>query len=106
MTIDRLGKPGVPPSGAQRPERSPKDVAATGGASVDRAREADLSADTVEISAEVIGSTEADIPHGTLSAERLRELNRRIADGHYDAPAVRDAIAGRLLNDLDTTAGG
>lgn len=104
MTIDRLGKPGVPPSGAQRPERSAKDAAPAGPA--DRARETDLSADTVEISADVIGSTEADIPHGTLSAERLRDLNRRIADGHYDTPAVRDAIAGRLLNDLDTTAGG
>jgi len=39
-------------------------------------------------------------PHGTLSAERLREVLQRLEARFYDRPDVRNRIARALSNDL------
>lgn len=53
--------------------------------------------DTVVLSAEAIRlASGADIPTGTLSAERLAEITTRIADGSYDREAVRAEIAKKI----------
>lgn len=58
--------------------------------------------DVVELSASAADAVQpGEIPTNTLPAERLREIARRLADGTYDTPAVRDAVADRLLNDLE-----
>ncbi|MDZ4257286.1 MAG: hypothetical protein U0974_04530 [Gemmatimonadales bacterium] len=55
--------------------------------------------DSVVLSAEAIRrASGADIPSGTLSAERLAEITQRIADGSYDSEAAREAIAKKVVN--------
>ena len=44
-------------------------------------------------------------PQGSISAERLREVLRRIKTGFYDRPEVREEIARRLRRDLDEGPG-
>jgi hypothetical protein len=108
MTVDRLGNSGVQPQGPRRTEVTPRDVGGNPGGAVDRARpEGELSADTVELSADVSGVTSSEaVPSGEIDPARLRDIARRIADGSYDTPAARDKIAGRILEDLDHSAGG
>lgn len=108
MTVDRLGNSGVQPQGPRRTEVTPRDVSGTPGGAVDRAKgDAELAADTVELSANVSGATSGEaVPTGEIDPARLRDIARRIADGSYDTPAARDKIAGRLLEDLNHSAGG
>jgi hypothetical protein len=40
-------------------------------------------------------------PTRQLSPERLQQIARRIAEGHYDRPEVLDRVAERLLDVLD-----
>jgi hypothetical protein len=42
-------------------------------------------------------------PHGTLSAERLREVLQRLEAKFYDRPDVRNRIARALSNDLGSS---
>ena len=108
MTVDRLGNSGVQPQGPRRTEVTPRDVGGTPAGAADRARpDGELAADTVELSADVVSATGGEaVPNGGIDPARLRDIARRIADGSYDTPAVRDKIAGRLLQDLDHSAGG
>ncbi len=46
------------------------------------------------------GETADAPPHGTLSADRLREVLERLKSNFYDRPEVRDQIARRLAQDL------
>ncbi len=39
-------------------------------------------------------------PHGTLSADRLRDVLERLRSNFYDRPEVRDQIARGLAQDL------
>ncbi|HXF95495.1 MAG TPA: flagellar biosynthesis anti-sigma factor FlgM [Gemmatimonadales bacterium] len=90
---DSTRAPGVgspPPAEAERrlaePERAP------GG-------------DAVELSAaarDLLAREGADVPPiRQLPAERLQQIARRLAEGHYDRPEVLDRAAERLLEALD-----
>jgi hypothetical protein len=46
-------------------------------------------------------SDEAEqVPEGTLSPERMRDVLRRLADNVYDSIEARDVIARRVRKDL------
>jgi hypothetical protein len=61
--------------------------------------------DAVELSAaarELVAREGGELPPTRqLPAERLQEIARRIAEGHYDRPEVLDRAAERLLDALD-----
>jgi hypothetical protein len=40
------------------------------------------------------------VPVGTVSPERMREVLRRLDQGHYDSPEVQDKVALAVLQDL------
>jgi hypothetical protein len=49
----------------------------------------------------VESSSEADrVPEGTVSPERMREVLRRLDQGHYGSPEVEDKVAQAVLRDL------
>ena len=50
------------------------------------------------------GETAGAPPHGTLSAERLREVLRRLNSNFYDRADVRDEIALRVARELASAA--
>jgi hypothetical protein len=106
MPIDPVGPPKtynarLPPDAAQSarhpaPEAEGKPAAQTG-----------LSAEeTVELSAasrslvEQAGESGEAPPHGTISAERLREVAQRLKSNFYERPEVRDHIACGLTKHL------
>lgn len=37
---------------------------------------------------------------GAVDNSRMREVSRRLADGHYDRPEVVEQVLDRMLNDL------
>jgi len=91
-TVGRLRK--LPtPSSAERP-RSPSPSSEKG-----------LKPDQVEISERARQLLEAQESGGGepggLSAEQLRSVLDRIADGHYDRPEIRDQTILRLLPHLN-----
>ncbi len=45
------------------------------------------------------------VPQGTLSPERMREVLRRLADTTYDSAQVHDVIARRIQKDLGLSTG-
>lgn len=60
--------------------------------------------DNVEISAEAralqgLDQSEA-VASGAVANERMQQVSRRVADGHYDRPEVIDTVIERLLRDL------
>jgi hypothetical protein len=70
-------------------------------------RSADVPAggDTVELSAASRGMVDraeeaSEVPHGTLSAERMHTILRRLTDGYYDKAEVRGELARRLRHDV------
>ena len=90
MAIDPLGTSGIPEAGAKRAGGVPlpeQDAAA--GKAAGKAP----ATDSVEVSAAARELAAPDIPTGTLSADRLREVTQRLADGSYDSRAAIDAIA-------------
>ncbi|HYC33608.1 MAG TPA: hypothetical protein VEB59_15065 [Gemmatimonadales bacterium] len=101
MALDPLKSGHLPPADAGRiasSQASKRDIAP---ARADDERQA-ASSDSVELSAASRGlsdGTEA-VPSGTISAERLREVARRLAQDHYDTSEVRDTVARRALRDL------
>lgn len=61
--------------------------------------------DSVELSSASLGmaqqtETAREIPQGELPAERVQTILRRLADGFYDRPEVRDELARRVHPDL------
>lgn len=47
------------------------------------------------------GSIEADgVPQGTISAERMHTILRRLIDGFYDTAEPRTVVAGRVALQL------
>jgi hypothetical protein len=59
-------------------------------------------ADSVNVSSEakdLARGSESGPPRTSLSAERLTELGRRLATGHYDQPEVLDRVARRVAED-------
>jgi anti-sigma28 factor (negative regulator of flagellin synthesis) len=61
-------------------------------------------ADQLDISSEARALQELDaadsVASGAVSNDRMREVARRIADGHYDRPEVAETVIQRLLSDL------
>jgi hypothetical protein len=47
-----------------------------------------------------VPETGREIPQGELPADRMRTILRRLADGFYDRPEVRDELARRVRPDL------
>lgn len=63
--------------------------------------------DSVELSSASLGmaqqtETAREIPQGEVPADRMQAILRRLADGFYDRPEVRDALARRVRSDLPT----
>ncbi len=91
---------------------SPQAEKASGGArrtesAADRAAEVPLlpAGDSVELSSASLGMVEHtasghEIPKGELPAERMHAVLRRLAEGFYDRPEVRDELARRVGPDL------
>ena len=63
------------------------------------------AADSVEVSgaAKALADQTGDGAKGTsgLSAEHLKEISARVANGHYDRPEVIDRVAKGVLSDPD-----
>jgi hypothetical protein len=101
MALDPLKSGNLPPADAGRiaSSQAPKRQGAPTRAEDDRST---ASSDSVELSAASRGLTDGgeSVPSGTLSAERVREIARRLEQDHYDTPEVRDTIARRALRDL------
>jgi hypothetical protein len=94
MKIDKSHTTPTYAQGAGSPRRdTPSSSSATpsGASSSDRVRP-----DRVEISPD--GRALAE--RATMSAERLAEVRARIQTGHYDSPAVADAVARKLAGRL------
>jgi hypothetical protein len=79
-----------------------------GGTSLDYATDVavDSNGDTVEISDEARAraaeaGNAADIPSGTLSADRLTELRRRIVDRAHDTDLMADEVMRRIADNGD-----
>jgi hypothetical protein len=47
-----------------------------------------------------------DIPRGTLSADRMQTILRRLDSGFYSSPVALGIIAHRVLADLNPSAPG
>jgi hypothetical protein len=63
--------------------------------------------DSVELSSASRGMAERtaggrEIPQGHLPGDRMQAILRRLADGFYDRPEVRDELARRMGPDLHT----
>jgi len=103
MAIDPLNTPGVPDPSVRRPDQSgrpdtPPPARAVAG--IDSGSEP--VSDSVELSAEAIRlAAGADIPAGTISADRLAAVTHRLAEGGYDTHAAHDIIARALQGELD-----
>jgi hypothetical protein len=102
MSVDPLKARALSPAdagklaGGRRPESA-----------ADRPAEAQPlpAADSVELSSASLGMAERteggrEIPQGELPADRMQAILRRLADGFYDRPGVRDELARRVGPDL------
>lgn len=101
MAIDPVPSSSIPDPGLKRADLPPRAEAL--GAARPSVGEPDVEAgtDSVELSAEALRlAAGADIPSGSLSAERLAAITRRLGDGSYDSPAAQDAVARALMNEL------
>lgn len=108
MNINPASPHGPRPAGSDQVEtnrtaetRQP-DPASTAAANQKREQ---IKADSADVSAEAKalaqGATER--PKSTLSADRLKQIGERLADGHYDRPEVIDEVARRLAQESDFT---
>jgi anti-sigma28 factor (negative regulator of flagellin synthesis) len=110
MTIKPI-QPGPPERGGSRKvgEGAPAPAADPRADEKARAQARPAPADNVEVSSaahelhEAVGAGE--IPSGTLPAERLAEISKRIASGHYDSDAVRDDTVRGIAEDLERGQG-
>jgi hypothetical protein len=87
MSVDPLKSRALPPAvGGEQARRHEASVE-------DRQSEVPPACgDSVELSAAA--------PQGTLSAERMQTVLRRLADGFYDGTDVRTEVARRLRPDI------
>jgi hypothetical protein len=104
MSIDPLKARALSPADAGKLAGGRRAESAT-----DRPAEAQSPAagDSVELSSASLGmarqaDTARQIPRGELPAERMQAILRRLADGFYDRPEVRDELARRVGPDLHT----
>ena len=62
------------------------------------------SVDNVKISAEARALHDLDqsesVASGAMSNDRMQQVSKRVAGGHYDRPEVVDEVLKRLLSDL------
>lgn len=104
MTIDNV-PPDPAVAGAARPLAPVPPVRDELRKPVSRREEphADTGEDIVEISEEARARAarmeEGDVPSGTLPADRVLELRRRIQDRVHDDPVVIDEIMRRIADD-------
>lgn len=94
MAVNPLGSGGVNEPGQKRVG----GVGPNGGNAAPASRAVD--GDSVELSAEALKLASPDIPGGTLDADRLSAISKRIADGSYNGDAVVDAIARKVAGEL------
>ncbi len=104
MAINRVNPSGITPPD---PSRVPPAQAGRSGGQVDgveavgRVEQKPQAADQLDLSAAARElASQEEIPKGTLSPERLREVSRRLAEDFYEEPSVREDVARRLHADL------
>lgn len=108
MSVDPLKSQPAPPSDAGRSDsaQAAQRAAARGDAAAAESS-APVAGDSVELSAasrkliEQAGPA-GEVPHGTVSADRMREVLGRLASGFYDRPEVQAQTARGLAKDLGT----
>ncbi len=81
-------------SGKSQVERSARPAPQDPGAGA--------AGDRIELSEAARGLVEESlsIPIGEVPSDRLREFSRRLLDGHYERPEVRDEVLRRILSGL------
>lgn len=102
MTLDPINPPGGPQPGRHQLDPAHRSGTPETPGHTRAGKPAEpLAADAAELSGEVraLAGQEA-VPSGELTPERLREILGRLARGEYDDPAVLDATARGLGNDL------
>ena len=104
MSVDPLKSRAVPTADAARVAGG-EQARRSEAASEERSTEApQVSRDSVELSAAsrgLVGRVEdAAVPQGTLSAERMHTVLRRLAEGFYDGVDVRTEVARRVAPDI------
>lgn len=90
--IARTGKTPTQVSGPVSPQAS-SAAPAVGG----RADQLEISEEARALQA---SDTAEQVASGAVSNERMLELSRRVAAGHYDRPEIVDEVIQRLLSDL------
>jgi len=98
MAINPLGSHGPSNTGAHRAGESPRQVDGVGAGATPAGSTDAVTGDQVQLSdlAAAAGASGA-VPTGELSPDALRAITQKLASGAYDAPAVADRIAGKLL---------
>jgi hypothetical protein len=105
MSVDPLKSRAVPSADAARVAGG-EQVRRSEAPSEERSGEAtQVSSDSVELSAasrRLLSRADdtAAVPQGTLSAERIHAVLRRLAEGFYDGAEVRTEIARRVATDI------
>jgi Anti-sigma-28 factor, FlgM len=109
MSIDRVNPPGSGGVDGPRFQRTRPDGAnaareVAGAGPVQRPATPAEGQDRVEVSDAARALSDLAQAGGTpssLSAERLKQVLARLRDGTYDRPATLDAIARRILDELN-----
>lgn len=91
--------------GAATPVKGQSAPAANVEKTADRSLPASSRPDDVEVSGtahELQARSAGEIPPaGELEPARLRELARRVSEGHYNTPEVLDQVSRRVMDHLD-----
>ena len=102
MAIDPVVRPTPPRADQVRADGGRRiSEGATGGAGPD-ITETVLAADVLAISSEALASSRAEgIPTGTVTAEQLRDIRQRLADGAYDTPDVTQRVSEQVVREIN-----
>ncbi len=84
------GQPASTPNVEKVADRSPSTSSKTD--------DVEVSATAHELQARAAGETP---PAGELKPDQLRELARRVSEGHYNTPEVLDQVSRRVMDHLD-----
>lgn len=90
--------PGTPaPVQHIRERQDPATRESTDGRRTDREDRVDISEDGRRAAEAAAEAQETEVPQGTLAADRLLELRRRIQARMHDAPEVIDEVLHRMV---------
>lgn len=106
MSINPVPSGPTPKTGTRRPEDSATASPARADEKSPRTEGREgAKTDNVELSAaarELQGQVEAgSVPSGELSPERLDEIGKRLASGHYETDAVKADVVKQLAEDIE-----